>query len=328
MSEQPRATLAQTTRARLLAIGVAILRALPDGLVFRAAYAAGVGLSLIQRERRALVRDNLRQVCQGLDERGLANDRARRALTDPRTLERMTREAFGHWVLSYAESAVTTRYSADELRRRVSTVGPDTDEALAPVEAGAPGRIFVGLHFGSLELAALYATAVAGMHVVAPMETVSDPALQVYFERARGATGVDIIPIRGAAQRLREALAGGASAALVADRAIGGLGVPVELFGARARLPLGPAVLAIESGAPVYVVAVRRAGWGRWQSHVRRLEDPSGSTLRERVHAHVAAQARAFEQIVATAPEQWWTCFFPIWETRQAVQATVAEVPA
>jgi KDO2-lipid IV(A) lauroyltransferase len=319
----------QRLRARALSVGVAVLRALPDGLVFRAAYAAGVGLSLVLRSRRKLVRENLRQVCVGLVERDLASRRVRAALTDGRQLDRLTRAAFGHWVLAYAESIITTAYSAEEMRRRVRTVdSPVVTEALAPQPREAPGRIFVGLHFGCLELAAAYATAVAGMRVVAPMETVADPALQRTLERVRGATGIEIIPIPGAAHRLRDALSTGAAAALVADRPIGGLGVAVDLFGAPVKLPLGPAVLALESGAPVYVVAVRRTGFGRWSAHIERLDAAGGSTLRARIHAQLAAQARAFERIVAQAPEQWWTCMFPIWERGVATtRPALAEVP-
>jgi hypothetical protein len=28
----------------------------------------------------------------------------------------------------------------------------------------------------------------------------------------------------------------------------------------------------------------------------------------------MAAEARAMEGIVAVAPEQWWTCMYPIWD--------------
>jgi hypothetical protein len=35
---------------------------------------------------------------------------------------------------------------------------------------------------------------------------------------------------------------------------------------------------------------------------------------RARVEALLAAEAAAFEEIIAAAPEQWWSVFFPIWE--------------
>ena len=87
-----------------------------------------------------------------------------------------------------------------------------------------------------------------------------------------------------------------------------------ELLGGIARMPVGPAVLAVESGAPVFAIGVVRTGLGAWSSHIERLEVPATGTRRERLAAVLDAQARAFERIIALAPEQWWACFFPIWE--------------
>lgn len=309
MSElRPRAT------ALGLRLGVGLLRALPDRLVFQAAYTAGTGLSLLMTERRDLVKSNLRQVCHGLIVAGLASDRVRRAATDERSLERMVRSAFGNWVQGYAESAVIPAYSAGELRRRIPVPSdPVVAAALASLGPGMPGRIFISAHFGTVELAGFYAVGVAGMRLSAPMETVADPALQAYFERTRGARGIALVPIRGASVPLRGALQRGEAIALVADRVIGGSGMPVRLLGATARLPLGPAVLALESEAPCFVVGMRRTGWGRWTPHIERLPGSISGTLRERINAHLEAQARAFERMIAEAPEQWWTVHFPIW---------------
>lgn len=306
--------LRQRATGLALRLGVALLRALPDRLVFQAAYTAGTGLSLVMAERRALVRANLRQVCLGLVEAGLASKRVQRAAMNERSLERMVRSAFGNWVQGYAESAVIPAYSTDELRQRIPVPGdPVVSAALASLAPGPPGRIFISAHFGTVELAGFYAVGVAGMRLSAPMETVADPALQAYFERTRGARGIALVPIRGASVPLRGALQRGEAIALVADRVIGGSGMPVRLLGAPARLPLGPAVLALESEAPTFVVGMQRTGWARWTPHIERLPRPASGTLRERINEHLEAQARAFERMIARAPEQWWTVHFPIW---------------
>jgi len=39
---------------------------------------------------------------------------------------------------------------------------------------------------------------------------------------------------------------------------------------------------------------------------------------RARVEAVLAEEARAFERFIATAPEQWWAVFFPIWPDLEA----------
>ena len=145
------------------------------------------------------------------------------------------------------------------------------------------------------------------------METVADPDIQAYFERSRGGTGLRVVPLEGAAAKVRDALAHNETVALVADRALSGSGARVELFGAPTRLPAGPALLALESKAPTWVVAARRAG-AQYPTRIERLDVPRNGTPKERVAELMTAQVRTFERVIADAPEQWWTLFFPIWD--------------
>jgi KDO2-lipid IV(A) lauroyltransferase len=145
------------------------------------------------------------------------------------------------------------------------------------------------------------------------METIDDPSLQAYFTRTRGAAGVRIVGLREARRELLTALRDGISVGLVGDRDLTGGGFEVPLFGAPANLPLGPAMLAVESGAPLYVVGVRRMGVGRYLGGLERVPVPAEGSRRERVTATLTGLAAAFEHVVASAPEQWWAVFFPIW---------------
>ncbi len=145
------------------------------------------------------------------------------------------------------------------------------------------------------------------------METIDDPALQAFFVRTRGAAGVRIVGLREARRELLTALRDGTAVGLVGDRDLTGGGVLMPLFGAPAKLPLGPAMLAVESGARPYVVGVRRMGVGRYSGRLERITVPLDGTRRDRVTATMTDLAHAFERIVETAPEQWWAVFFPIW---------------
>ena len=302
-------------RGRLLARGLfalsAVLTRLPERPLTSAAWFLGGMLYRVQPGRRRLVRANLERVCAYLVSTNMAGQEAAAAARDGHALDRLTRAAFGHYLRSYLEGATLRRYKVASALARVA---PD-DDALA-AEAFPAGRtgptIVVGLHFGAVEIPALWATA-RGVPITAPMETVADPEIQTYFERTRGGTGLTVVPLEGAAAKVRSALARGETVALVADRALSGNGARVELFGAPARLPVGPAVLALETGAPAWVVATRRAG-ARYPTRIERLEVPQTGTTREKLAAFVAQEVSAFERIIADAPEQWWTLFFPIWD--------------
>lgn len=297
--------------ARTLRVLATVLRRLPETPLNRGAELLGGVLYRLQPGRRRLVRANLERVVTYLAANGAAGENARAAASDARALDLLTRAAFGHYVRSYLESATLTRYASDEHLARVRA----DDQSLADEALRGDGSlIIVAMHFGSIEIPGLWASKKLGRRITAPMETVDNPDMQEYFERTRAETGLNVIPVARAATELRAALARDETVALVADRPVGGSGTPVTLFGAPARLPVGPAVLAYESGAPAWLIVTRRFGRKEYRTRVERIELPSSGTRRERLSVFLDAEARAFERAVADAPEQWWTLFFPIWD--------------
>jgi KDO2-lipid IV(A) lauroyltransferase len=291
---------------------------MPDGLSHRAAHVAGTFWYIFAPGQRAMARANLGRVCAALAASNRASPGARSAATDPRALDRLVRSAFQHRARSYLEVLVAPRYSWDDLDPRVS-IDPESRPAHramdASLEAGSGGRgpIVIGLHFGFMEMALRYVTEKYGRRVVAPVETVDNEPLQDYLVRMRASSGVRLVRLASARRELRDALRRGEVVAIVGDRDISGTGAAVELFGHRTTLPVGPALMAIDGGVPAYVVAIRRVGWGRYAAHIVELTAAAEGGLRDRVARFLEAEARAFESIVADAPEQWTAVFFPVW---------------
>ncbi len=308
-----------TVRTRILIAGSWLACRLPEGPLVKLADLAGEVWYRLAPRRAAQARRNLARVCGALDASGQGAAAARAAAHDPRALERLVRGAFRHGARYYLEVARTPAIDPADLAERLIIETPDVVD-----EAFAAGRavIFVGLHFGAIELPALFlAERVGG--AVAPMETVDDPELQAWFVRTRGAAGVRIVGLREARRELLTALRDGTSVGLVGDRDLTGGGLPVPLFGAPANLPLGPAMLAVESGAPLYVTGVRRTGIERYRGRLEAVRVPPEGSRRERVTATMTGLAAAFERVVAAAPEQWWAVFFPIWPDLEAQRSTV-----
>lgn len=289
---------------------------LPEGPLTQAAILAGDAWYRLAPNRAAQARRNLRRVCGALHASGLGSPAARSAANDPRALERLVRSAFRHAARYYLEVARTPALRPGDLDRRLTV---ETPETVALAFGGGRPVIFVGLHFGSLELPALFLAARAG-GAAAPMETVDDPDLQDWFVRTRGAAGVRIVGLREARRELLAALRDGTSVGLVGDRDLTGGGLPVTLFGAPAQLPIGSAMLAVESGAALYVTGVRRSGIGRYLGRLDPVAVPAAGSRRERVTATMAGLATAFERVVADAPDQWWAVFFPIWADLEAAE--------
>ena len=299
----------------LLVGGLWLIRKLPDKPLYRAAFAVGAGLYLLLPQRRDRVRRNLGHVCGWLVANDMASPRVERAAREREALEKMVRAAFGHWVVTYVEAALGPRYSGAELKRRFVPIDPATSaESMAARAPGEVGLIHMSMHFGSVDLSALYGSRVGSLPLTGPMEFVGSPLARAYFERVRNELDVTIVPVDNAADALIAALERGEAVGIVADRNIVGRGSQVELFGAPVRLPIGPAMLAVGTGAPLYLQAIERTGPGEWLGHSVRLRPPDGATRREATRAILEQEARAFERIIARAPEQWTTLFFPIWE--------------
>ena len=295
--------------ARALIVLAQIAQRLPPGLLQRLGHAVGGVMYRARPARRRLVRANLQRIVEYLAARDLGGERVVAAARDRKALDGLVRSAFGHYIRGYLELAALPAY-ADP--KRLAKVKPD--DPLLLEQAFAPGKtVICGLHFGALEIPGLWATKFLGRRITAPMETIDDVRLQAYFERTRKKTGLNVIPVEKAATELRAALARDEAVALVGDRPVGGTGAQVELFGAPARLPLGPAGLALESGAPVWMIATRRVGWTDYRSRIEKIDMPTSGIPRAQLRIFLQHQAAAFERAVADAPDQWWTTFFQIW---------------
>ena len=314
-SSGPPLSLVQRVIFKLLIFGLWVLRKVPDKPLYRAAFVIGAGIYLLLPERRALVRSNLQRVCAWLVANDMASPRVARAARDSVALERMVRATFGHWVVTYAEAALGPRYSREELRRRIVPVDAEsTVKAMSARPEGEAGLIHMAMHFGSVDLSALYGSLVGELPITGPMEFVESPLARAYFDRVRNELGVTIVPLSNAAEALTGALLRGEAIGIVADRNIVGRGTRMELFGAPIRLPIGPAILSVQTGAPLYLEAIERTGPGEWIGHTVPLRPPPGASRREATRAILEQEVAAMERIIARAPEQWTTLFFQIWD--------------
>ena len=303
------------TSGRLTVLGARVLGwlvcHLPDGAMHRMFAVFGEIHYRFARGRRDLARRNLLRVCQALEARGLAAPAVAGAAHDPRQLERLVQQVFRHHGRYYLEVLRVAAYSPAYVASHMVVDDPvDFDAAL---ERGAHGTLFVGMHFGAMELPVRLAALRRGESILAPMETLGDPALHAWFHAQRSAAGIEPIDPSGAGRRLIERIRAGGVVAVVADRPIGGPGRPATLFGVPAELPVGGALLALEAGVPAWAVAVRRTGWGHYGVRVEPVAMPAEGTPKARVAGFMTAEAAAFERLIADAPEQWWTLLFPIW---------------
>ena len=284
---------------RCLIAGVPLLRQLPDGLVYRAAHAAGVralpgdaarGGALVRAQPRA------RLWLAGREGTGHAPGRGRGPRRRGRWM-RLVRDAFGHWVrdLRGERAGATLRRTGAARSVSGSTTPEAARAALAPSDPGEPGPHLrrAPLRVGRARRAV---RRTGGQHARRRAHGDASPTRRctAYFERdAPQPRRRASCPVAG--RRPRAARPAGARARawrIVADRAIGGVGARGSSSSApRPGCPAGRAVLAVESGARClrHRRAARRLG--RWAgARGRELAVRADGSRRERV------QARSIDQ--------------------------------
>ena len=177
------------------------------------------------------------------------------------------------------------------------------DEALAK----GSGCICVLPHMGNWDLAGHY-LAVNGYPLSAVAEELKPERLSELFLRHREELGMRIVPLTRhghVGQQLKQLLAENWVVALVADRDLTGRGVEVEMFGAPRRVPAGPALLSLTSGAPLLVCPVYTLPGG-WQVRIGApLEFERTGETRTDVTSLSRMMAAEFERAIAAKPADW-----------------------
>ena len=121
---------------------------------------------------------------------------------------------------------------------------------------------------------------------------------------------MEILPLTGGDRNTLSVLAdrirGGAVVPLLADRDFSAAGVEVDFFGQKTKMPAGPAILALRTGAPMFVVKM----WYETERPVGqllRIEPPDADSgpLMARVRAMTQSMADGFAVGIAEHPADW-----------------------
>jgi phosphatidylinositol dimannoside acyltransferase len=182
------------------------------------------------------------------------------------------------------------------------------DEFLAMLAEGN-GAILALPHVGNWDAAAAWVVS-NGFKLITVAERLKPEGVFEQFVAYREKLGMEVVPLTGGQRApldvLAEKATQGYAVALLADRDLSSRGVDVEFFGGHAKMPAGPALLALRTGAPLYAVDL----WfstERARGSVERipLPDPSDGPLDVRVRVVTQRLADAFAKGIADHPQDW-----------------------
>ncbi|MEH1056494.1 phosphatidylinositol mannoside acyltransferase [Micromonospora sp. CPCC 206171] len=187
---------------------------------------------------------------------------------------------------------------------------PAGADLLAADVAAGRGAVVALPHGGNWDAAGAWVAA-TGWPITTVAERLKPEAVYERFLAFRQGLGMEILPTHGgdrpAFDVLVDRVRAGTVVPLLADRDLSARGVEVEFFGGRTRMPAGPALLAVRTGAPLYVASM----WYESDAACASLEgplplpDPDSAPLDQRVRLLTQRIADALAAGIARHPEDW-----------------------
>ena len=196
---------------------------------------------------------------------------------------------------------------SDWSKERVFGTVTTTNEHLLLDGASSGNGVIVALpHAGNWDHGGLYFCS-RGIRVYTVAEHLKPERLFKKFLEHRNRMGMKVLDLDGGVMpQLRNYLDDGKLVALVADRDLSKTGIEVDFFGSRAKMPPGPALLALDSKASLITVYVSFKNDGIHMTFKGPIPvDRSAQDKSVEVERITQAMANAFEKDISEDPTSW-----------------------
>ena len=223
----------------------------------------------------------------------------------PERLAELSRAGMRSYLRYWMESFRLPAWDRDRIR-----AGIEVKDVHLLREGLAAGRgVVLALpHMANWDLAGAWVTTELGVPFTTVAERLKPETLYDRFVAYREGLGMEVLPHTGGSAfgTLARRLRGGGLVALVADRDLSASGVEVDFFGEKARMPAGPAMLAVQTGAVLLPVTLWYDDQPVMQALVHpAIEVPETGTRTEQAAAMTQALADVFAAGIAEHPHDW-----------------------
>lgn len=222
----------------------------------------------------------------------------------PERLRELSRAGMRSYLRYWMESFRLPAWSPARVRDSVEIVDV---HRLTDGIASDCGVILALPHLANWDLAGAWLTTHLGTPFTTVAERLRPESLYDRFVAYRESLGMEVLAHEGAqafgtlARRLRA----GGLVCLVADRDLSASGVEVGFFGEQARMPAGPAMLALQTNSLLMPATLWYEGPAmRGRVHPP-LEPPPAGTRKEKAQVMTQDMADAFADGIAAHPQDW-----------------------
>ena len=230
----------------------------------------------------------------------------------PEQINQIARDVFQNLVLNFFECGRFGSAPTEQLLEKTTVEGWEHVEAA--YQSGR-GGVLLGGHIGNWEWTAAY-IALRGYPINVVARRIYIDSLNERLVKMREGMGMKILYRDISMRRMIRLLLDNQFIGVLADQDVKDVsGIFVDFFGHPAYTPVGPALLALASGAPIIIIRDIRQG-----SQHRITVDPPILANREaprdqEVNRIVSLYTKRLEEIITEQPTQWvWT--HRRWHTR------------
>ncbi|MEU2584966.1 phosphatidylinositol mannoside acyltransferase [Streptomyces avermitilis] len=223
----------------------------------------------------------------------------------PERLAELSRAGMRSYLRYWMESFRLPAWSAERVKNGFDPKGL---HHLTDGLASGRGVVLALPHLGNWDLAGAWVTTKLETPFTTVAERLRPESLYDRFVAYREGLGMEVLPHSGGsafgtlARRLRD----GGLVCLVADRDLSASGVEVDFFGAAARMPAGPALLAQQTGAVLLAATLWYDESPVLKGRIHPpIDVPETGTRDEKTSVMTQALADAFATGIADHPEDW-----------------------
>jgi KDO2-lipid IV(A) lauroyltransferase len=222
-------------------------------------------------------------------------------------LRRLVRDALRSYARYWLEAFRLPNLSRAQIEREFHL---ERGHLLGEAVQAGTGCVIALPHAGNWDFAGAWVCA-QGWPITTVAERLKPEGVFRRFVAYRESLGMEIIPMTGGNRPpldiLEERVRQGRVVPLLADRDLSARGVEVTFFGGRTRMPAGPALLAIRTGAPLFIVSLWYDGdapRGQVDGPVP-MPPPNSGSLDVRVRALTQTIADHLAEGIAKHPADW-----------------------
>ena len=220
----------------------------------------------------------------------------------PQKLEELTKLGMRSYLRYWFDTFRLSKWSKNRI---ISTTQVIRENLLRDPIQSKQGCIVALPHAGNWDHAAAYFCS-TGITLTAVVEKLKPEAIFKKFLAYRQSIGIEAISHKEKTiPILTERLQAGKLIALVADRDMSRNGIEVNFFGKTSKMPSGPAILAIKTGAPLITAYVRYTPGGIEIIFDETLKPTNSGSEEEQIKIITQSMADNFAKRIKENPVDW-----------------------